>query len=155
MTSLALRNIFFTILQPGLVTVLIPWLLVNNIFDRALHPANLGVAGLVLIMGGWAVLLACIYQFARDGRGTLSPLDPTKKLVAVGLYKYSRNPMYVAVTIILAGECLLTESLLLIYYTFVVFITFNIFIHLHEEPRMKKDFGDSYLTYKKQVRRWL
>ncbi len=155
MLSLILRNIFFTLLQPGLVTVLVPWLLVDTIADAALHPTRPGLFGLAMITAGWAVLLACIWQFASAGKGTLSPLDPTKNLVATGLYKYSRNPMYVAVTTILTGEVLVTESADLLVYTIAVFVAFNLFIDFHEEPRMKRDFGDAYIEYMKRVQRWI
>jgi len=154
MTSLILRNIIFTILQPGVVAGLVPWLLVPNLLQSARHPSLAGIVGLCLFIVGLIILLVCIAQFARDGKGTLSPLDPTKNLVATGLYKYSRNPMYVGVTSMLAGECIMTGSETLIVYTIAVFIVFNLFILLHEEPRMKKDFGDSYVAYTKRVRRW-
>jgi protein-S-isoprenylcysteine O-methyltransferase Ste14 len=85
----------------------------------------------------------------------LSPADPTKKLVISGLYKFSRNPMYIGVMLILVGECAFFSSISLLIYSTFVFIAFNLFILFHEEPRLENDFGAEYQQYRKTVRRWL
>ena len=100
-------------------------------------------------------MLICIISFAVKGRGTLSPADPTKKLVVTGLYRYSRNPMYIGVVMILTGEAIFFQSVSLWIYLLVVIIAFNIFILLHEEPRLQKDFGEEYKKYCQKVRRWI
>jgi protein-S-isoprenylcysteine O-methyltransferase Ste14 len=157
MLSLFLRNLFFTILQPGVVAVLVPyWILRNR--GAGLLPESWGFsnyAGLLLMAVGWSIALACIVRFATEGEGTLSPLDPTKKLVVHGLYRYSRNPMYVGVTTVLAGEALFWWSRPLAIYAVVVFLGFNLFILLHEEPRLKREFGSEYDSYRSTVRRWI
>jgi protein-S-isoprenylcysteine O-methyltransferase Ste14 len=104
---------------------------------------------------GVAILLYCITMFAIKGKGTLSPADPTKKLVVSGLYKYSRNPMYIGVMLILIGESAFFGSTILWIYTAILFIAFNLFIVIHEEPRLERDFGTEYQQYLKAVRRWL
>lgn len=114
MSSLILRNLLFTILQPGLVM-----------------------------------------SFAVKGQGTLSPADPTKRLVTTGLYRFSRNPMYVGVMMILIGEAAFFQSTDLWVYSLVVFIAFNTFILFFEEPRLRKDFTEEYNKYCQQVRRWI
>jgi protein-S-isoprenylcysteine O-methyltransferase Ste14 len=75
------------------------------------------------------------------GKGTLSPADPTKKLVVKGLYRFSRNPMYVGVTMMLVGESIFFQSTALWTYSLIIFIAFNIFILFFEEPRLLDDFG--------------
>ena len=157
MFSLFIRNLFFTILHPGLVVCLIPYWLIREKVSRQLVPPFelLQYLGLFLFCIGWIVILYCIYRFAVEGRGTLSPADPTKHLVVKGLYQFSRNPMYIGVMIALIGEVIFTKSSSLLIYSIIVFILFNIFIMLVEEPRLKRDFGEEYLAYCKRVRRWL
>lgn len=157
MISLVLRNLFFTILQPGVVGGLIPYLLVRG--DQTVLFSGWWTiwqyAGALITVSGFFIILVCIVRFATEGKGTLSPLDPTKKLVAGGLYKYSRNPMYVGMILLLTGETLIFQSFVLAGYTILVFIAFNLFIMLHEEPRLRRDFGNEYGEYCQKVRRWL
>jgi protein-S-isoprenylcysteine O-methyltransferase Ste14 len=157
MLSLLLRNLFFTILQPGLVAGLIPvWILgrkANNLFIKPWQFYQF--SGFLVFVTGFLIMLICIISFAVKGRGTLSPADPTKKLVVTGLYKFSRNPMYIGVMMILTGEAIFFESVSLWIYLLVVNIGFNIFILLHEEPRLQKDFGEEYKKYCQKVRRWI
>ena len=100
-------------------------------------------------------MLHCIVNFAIKGRGTLSPADPTKRLVINGLYKYSRNPMYIGVILILVGESIFSRSQSLWIYSLIIFIAFNVFIVGFEEPRLRSDFGEEYRAYCKKVRRWM
>jgi protein-S-isoprenylcysteine O-methyltransferase Ste14 len=86
--------------------------------------------------------------------GTISPLDPTKELVVRGLYRYSRNPMYVGAMTLLAGEAIFWWSSAVAVYAAVVFIAFNLFILLHEEPRLERAFPGQYGEYRRRVRRW-
>lgn len=157
MVSLFIRNLFFTILQPGLVAGLIPlWIIgfnINSIFDSTWQLYHY-IAAIVFLIG-LVIMLWCIINFAIKGKGTLSPADPTKKLVVHGLYKLSRNPMYVGVILILIGEVLFFLSVELGIYAIFVFIAFNIFILFVEEPRLKRDFGEEYIQYCKKTRRWL
>ena len=156
MVSLLIRNLFFTILQPGVVVALVPYLILRytgrEIVPAAWDANHFIGAGLIVI--GVVIALSCIVRFATEGKGTLSPLDPTKKLVIRGLYKYSRNPMYVGVMLIMIGETLFYWSLALAIYSAVVFLVFNLFIILHEEPRCRRDFGDEYAEYCHRTRRW-
>lgn len=157
MTSLLLRNLFFTILQPGLVAGLAPyWILksagipIFTVHDRLQH-----YLAIILFLCGFIIMLLCILRFALEGRGTLSPADPTKKLVISGLYKYSRNPMYVGVMLMLIGESVYYNFSGLWVYTLCIFIAFYLFILFFEEPRLRRDFGDEYRQYCQRVRRWL
>jgi len=156
MLSLLLRNLLFTILQPGIVTVLVPYLILSY-SGKAFLPEQwtvLDVVGATLMIVGTGILLNCILRFATEGKGTISPLDPTKQLVAKGLYRYSRNPMYVGAMILLIGEAIFWRSIALAIYAAVVFLAFNLFIILHEEPRLRRVFGDRYDEYCRSVRRW-
>lgn len=157
MLSLLLRNLVFTILQPGIVAGFIPfWILgdkVNGIFVQSLQFYH--YLGAIIFVIGLVIMISCIISFAVKGQGTLSPADPTKRLVITGLYRFSRNPMYVGVTMILIGEAVFFQSVYLWIYLLLVYIAFNIFIMLNEEPRLKKDFGEEYNRYCQKVRRWI
>ena len=157
MFSLFYRNLFFTLLQPGMVAGLIPWLIAGSDFKYAVTTpfSWFQIIGIVLFIPGFMIMVHCIIRFAIDGRGTLSPADPTKQLVITGLYQYSRNPMYVGVMLILLGETLFAQSLYLLVYTGLVCIAFNLFIRYREEPRLSHDFGNEYEAYKKKVKRWV
>jgi len=157
MVSLLIRNLIFTILQPGLVAGLIPYVLLR-IEGKTLLPDDFGFlqfSGLALMFVGVSLMMTSIGQFAFEGKGTLSPLDPTKNLVVKGLYRYSRNPMYIGVSMLLIGEGLFAASLVLAGYAAVVFTGFNLFIVFHEEPRLQREFGSAWEEYRKRVRRWI
>lgn len=154
--SLFFRNLFFTILQPGMVTGLIPYLILDRSEFEVFHRKFLWnqFAGAFIFLTGLTILLICIIYFGVKGKGTLSPVDPTKKLVTSGLYRISRNPMYAGIILILAGEALFFQSTALWIYLLIIFTGLNLFIILHEEPRLRRDFGDEYKNYTDNVRRW-
>ena len=157
MVSLLLRNLFFTIVQPGLVAGLFPYWIVGGRFAKVVAEPfywHKYIAILVFVIG-FLIMINCILQFAIEGRGTLSPIDPTKRLVSKGLYKYSRNPMYVGVVLMLIGETIFFTSKSLLGYSVFIFLCFNLFVILVEEPRLRKDFSSEYSIYCKKVRRWI
>jgi len=129
MLSLFVRNLIFTILHPGLIAELIPfWILGRNVNNVLVQPLQFyHYSGAIIFITGLAILLSCIINFAIKGRGTLSPFDPTKRLVITGLYRFSRNPMYVGVMMILIGEAIFFQSFNLWIYLLTVFVGFNIF----------------------------
>jgi protein-S-isoprenylcysteine O-methyltransferase Ste14 len=154
--SLFLRNLFFALLQPGVVAGLLPYLILRSNHGWHLPDwISLPYAGVLLWIPGFVILVKCIADFAREGKGTLSPVDPTKKLVISGLYRYSRNPMYVGVMLMLVGEVIFFQSGMLAIYVALIFLLFYGFVIWFEEPRLNKAFGQEYAAYKKAVRRWL
>lgn len=143
---LFLRSLLWTILLPGIVAGYIPWRYFGvrreNLTDS---PALLALGG-VTAATGIALLVTCIAEFARSGRGTLSPVDPPTHLVVRGLYRYVRNPMYVTVTMILLGEAMLIQSRDLAIYWAVFFAAANVFVIGYEEPALRRQFGAEYKT---------
>ena len=112
-------------------------------------------AGVLCVAVGAVLLLACIWEFARRGRGTLSPADPPRRLVVRGLYRYVRNPMYLSATLILLGEVLLTGSRALLLYWAIWFTAANLFVIAYEEPTLRRLFGADYDRYRQQTGRWI
>jgi protein-S-isoprenylcysteine O-methyltransferase Ste14 len=152
---LAVRSLLWAILMPGVVAGYLPWRYFGLRRARvdASDPPQL--LGLLFIASGTALLAACIVEFARSGRGTLSPVDPPRHLVVRGLYRYVRNPMYLSVTTIVVGEWLLLRTSALAVYWAAWFAGVNLFVIGYEEPTLRHRFGASYDDYARQVRRWI
>lgn len=104
---------------------------------------------------GLGMLLWCALDFVRRGRGTPAPIDPPRELVATGLYRFVRNPMYLGALFVLLGHAALFSSLGLLLYAGAVFLAFHLFVVLYEEPRLARRFGERYHRYRRRVPRWL
>jgi protein-S-isoprenylcysteine O-methyltransferase Ste14 len=151
---LTFRSLLWTILLPGFFAAYVPWRFFGLDRARVLwRPVQL--FGVVCIGLGAVLLAACIVEFARSGKGTLSPVDPPRHLVVRGLYRYVRNPMYLSVTTIILGEALLTSSSALAVYWLVWFLGANLFVIGYEEPTLRRRFGASYDEYTRRVGRWI
>jgi protein-S-isoprenylcysteine O-methyltransferase Ste14 len=153
--SLALRSLLWTVLLPGFFAGYLPWRYFGLGRVRLDPHEPLHLLGVVCITIGVVLLGSCIWEFARSGRGTLSPADPPRELVVRGLYRYVRNPMYLSVTLIVFGELLLTRSRPLFWYWIIWFIGVNLFVIGYEEPTLRRNFGASYERYTAEVGRWL
>ena len=152
---LAFRSLLWTVLLPGVVAGYLPWRYFG-VRSVRLQPSDpLDLVGLLSIGVGVALLGWCIYAFAQRGRGTLSPADPPTVLVVQGLYRYVRNPMYLAVSAIILGEAALTRSVALLAYWVVFFVAANVFVMGFEEPKLRRQFGASYDDYTRRAGRWL
>jgi protein-S-isoprenylcysteine O-methyltransferase Ste14/SAM-dependent methyltransferase len=155
-TRLILETALHTVLLPGTVIVALPYLLLSSGLE--LHSFR---SGPLLALGGFSVLagivvgLWCTRHFVVLGHGTPNPLDPPKFLVRAGPYRVVRNPMYVAVGLILAGEALAFGSVTLVVYLFLVLLVFHLFVILYEEPALRRLFGPAYQEYCRRVPRWI
>lgn len=112
------------------------------------------VGGIVLVLG-LLVVLWCVRDFYVSGRGTLAPWDPPKHLVIVGLYRFTRNPMYLGVLTLVAGWSLLAGSPLVAAYAVAGAIGFHLRVVYFEEPWLAKTFTAEWSRYAGAVRRWL
>jgi protein-S-isoprenylcysteine O-methyltransferase Ste14 len=151
-----LKNIVFTILVPGTVTILIPYWIVTR--SSVAMPSPWGMPqslALVPALLGVSVYVRCVWDFASVGRGTPAPIDPPKVLVVRGLYRYVRNPIYLGVLLVLLGEAVFLESWALVRYAIAMFVIFHLFVVLYEEPSLRRKFGESYERYCRSVRRWI
>ena len=153
--SLAVRSLLWALLLPGVVAGYLPWRYFG-VRSVRLQPGDpLHIVGVLSIGVGVVLLAWCIFAFAQRGRGTLSPADPPSVLVVQGLYRYVRNPMYLAVSTIILGEATLTRSAALLVYWLVFFVTANVFVMGFEEPKLRRQFGATYDEYTRRVGRWL
>jgi protein-S-isoprenylcysteine O-methyltransferase Ste14 len=152
---LFLKNLLFTLLVPGTVALWAPWRWVApGDFHRPESWGLLQIFALPVLAAGVAIYLWCVWDFAVTGRGTPAPIDAPKVLVVKGLYRYVRNPMYVGVLLVLAGEALLFESQRLLVYLGAIALMFHCVVLLVEEPILSREFGAAYETYRRQVWRW-
>jgi len=148
-------SVIFFGMAPGVVAGWVPYLLSR----WRLEPPFLGFRagrfiGAALALTGLAILVDSFARFALEGRGTPAPMAPTETLVVSGLYRYVRNPMYVAVLIVIAGQALLLGSVTLLGYAAIVWVGFHLFVLGYEEPTLRRRFGDSYRGYQREVGRW-
>ncbi len=150
--SLALRNLIFTLVMPGAVGVYVPWLILNA---GAANPEPVVWPAVALIGLGAALYLWCLWLFATLGRGTPGPWDAPRRFVAVGPYRWVRNPMYLAVFLVVMGETLLFLSVPLLIYLGVVALIVELFVVGYEEPALTERFGDEYIAYRRRVPRWI
>jgi len=155
------KNLLAIALLPGVVTLLIPWLILRAGDARIggglpspwwVLPVILGSG---LLLNGLFFLIATVSLFITRGRGTLAPWAPPGSLVVEGLYRYVRNPMISGVFGVLLGEAVLFGSLpLFLFFLFAVILN-CIYIPLSEEPGLERRFGGSYRVYKQNVPRWI
>jgi protein-S-isoprenylcysteine O-methyltransferase Ste14 len=143
----------FFVIAPGTVAGLIPWLITHWRFGDG-ATAGVSIAGGIVIALSLALLIECFARFALKGRGTPAPIAPARELVVSGAYARVRNPMYVAVTGIILGQALLFASAALIAYGIAVWFGFLMFVLYYEEPRLRRDFPESYAAYFENVPRW-
>ena len=137
---------------PGMVALLIPAIIGIRALNTGGQFTPIGLLPLAL---GFALLLWCVRDFYVSGKGTLAPWSPPRHLVTVGLYRYSRNPMYLAVTMMLAGWAVCFWSPTLAIYTGSVMLGFHLRVVFGEEPWLAREHGAAWDAYKSKVPRWL
>ena len=142
----------FLVLAPGVMAGLVPYVLTGWDPHGAWPPAQL--AGGALIAVGAAVLLHAFTRFVLEGLGTPAPVAPTERLVVGGLYRYVRNPMYLAVTSTILGQWLLLGRPVLLAYAVVFGATVVAFVRGYEEPTLLDRYGAEYERYRAAVPGW-
>jgi protein-S-isoprenylcysteine O-methyltransferase Ste14 len=150
MNRLFVQALLAFIALPGMVAFVVPWLI-----SRGEASASYDAAGIVLLGVGTSLLLWCVREFYVAGRGTLAPWTPPRHLVVSGLYRYSRNPMYVGVALVLLGWALTCHSRPLAIYAAGVITAFHLRIVLGEEPWLARTHGEAWTRYRARVPRWI
>lgn len=151
----AVGSAIFFVLAPGVVAGLVPWWLTGW---RSRDPLPVWVAarvlGMALVATGLGILVQAFARFVSEGWGTPAPVAPPQLLVIGGLYRYVRNPMYLAVLAIIAGQALALGQLGLLAYAGVVAIAFILFVRAYEELNLHEKFGTAYDAYRRAVPGW-
>ena len=149
---LFLKAALFTAVVPGTVAVLVPLLLKG---DRAVAGGVTLVLAVCLFALGVGLYLRCVWDFAVSGGGTPAPIDAPKRLVTNGVYRYSRNPIYIAELTMIAGWAILFTAPIIVAYGVVLFVVLSLAVRRYEEPRLARQFGDQYAAYTAETGRWL
>ena len=100
-------------------------------------------------------LLDFLVRFVREGHGTPAPFAPPRRLVVSGSFRYVRNPAYLCAVSMIAGQGLLLGSTSVLVYAAVVALAFHLFVILYEEPTLRETFAAEYMTYCREVPRWI
>jgi protein-S-isoprenylcysteine O-methyltransferase Ste14 len=118
-------------------------------------PDWLRIPGIILAIFGAMIALSCISAFAFFGKGTPAPFDAPREFVAVGPYKYVRNPMYLGAVLVIIGVSFILRSPSALGVALFFITLMHLFLLIYEEPTLEHKFGNSYLEYKCRVHRWL
>ena len=144
----------FLIAAPGVAAGLVPWLITGWEIEERL-PDAIRLAGAVLVAIAALALLYAFAEFALEGLGTPAPIAPTRHLVVGGVYRFVRNPMYIAVLSMIAGQALIWGSAALVIYGASLGTAFALFVRLYEEPTMRATYGAEYERYRAAVPGWI
>jgi protein-S-isoprenylcysteine O-methyltransferase Ste14 len=135
-TAVVLLPYAFTHWQPGTP----PW------------PVAVRAIGVALIVAGGIMVIWGFVRFATEGAGIPVPTEPTSRQLTVGgPYRYLRNPLYLAIALVISGQGLLLSRPVLVYAAAVLLAAFVVFVHWYEEPSLARRFGEQYDTYCSQV----
>jgi protein-S-isoprenylcysteine O-methyltransferase Ste14 len=151
-----LGSVLFFVVAPVVVAGLVPWWIMHWEFQPAFWGFEVTrVIGVMLIIAGIPAVVDSFARFALQGLGTPAPIAPTQNLVVTGLYRYVRNPIYIAVVSVTVGQALLFGDGRLLWYGAVVWLVFHLFVVLSEEPILQLKFGMEYETFRTNVPRWI
>jgi len=157
-----LRHLFAVLILPFNAAVTIPALLAFTVRDLHWGWGQAGVfyylpfaLAAPAALGGLLLMAVTIRQFARVGRGTLAPWDPTRALVVTEPYARVRNPMLAGVNLILAAESIALGSPALAAWTALFVVLNTLYFVFSEEPGLEKRFGAEYVVYRQNVPRWI
>ena len=154
-STAAVGSAVFFLLAPGVVAGLIPWLLTRWQAREPLpYWAPVRVLGRILLVAGLIALVQAFLRFIVEGLGTPAPVAAPERLVVGGVYRYVRNPMYVAVLAAIIGQALLLGQLGLLLYAGAAWLVVAAFVRWYEEPTLTRRFGADYEAYRRAVPAW-
>lgn len=157
-----LRHLMSILLLPFTVVAVVPyWLLTALVVSDSRWLVSSPITwlsrstGVVFIIAGFVLFSWCVSLFVRVGQGTLAPWDPTRNLVAVGPYRFVRNPMITGVALLLIGQALIWGSWVVGIWAGVFIIINHVYFVFLEEPGLEERFGEPYRLYKDNIPRWV
>ena len=152
-----LKTLVLLIAVVSIQLIFLPWLVIilnDKLGFPTLTFSLFQYVGVVLLVPCAWVILYCKRIFRVVGKGTPVPIEPPKEFVAVGLYKHARNPMYISYVFIYFSMFLISGKLLLVILSILAAVFIHLAVVFYEEPSLEKRFGNTYLEYKKTVKRW-
>lgn len=156
-----LRHFVSILILPFTMVVLVPrWILTSGRYETDLVTGSIlevasRIAGPAIFLLGFALFAWCISLFATKGKGTLAPWDPPREFVAVGPYRYMRNPMITGVCTMILGEALFFNSRAVAVWLLIFLAINQTYFMVLEEPDLERRFGEAYGRYKASVPRWI
>jgi protein-S-isoprenylcysteine O-methyltransferase Ste14 len=151
----AVGSAVFFLVGPGIVAGLIPWWLTGwRVREPVPYWAPMRVLGVILLAAGLFALVQAFVRFVVEGLGTPAPIAAPERLVVGGLYRYVRNPMYVAVLSVIVGQALILGQLVLLPYAAAFWVITAAFVRWYEEPALTRRFGADYEAYRCAVPAW-
>ncbi|MFL6057343.1 MAG: methyltransferase family protein [Rubrobacteraceae bacterium] len=151
----AVGSAVFFLVGPGIVAGLIPWWLTGwRVREPVPYWAPIRVLGVILLAAGLFALVQTFVRFVVEGLGTPAPIAAPERLVVGGLYRYVRNPMYVAVLSVIVGQALILGQLVLLPYAAAFWVITAAFVRWYEEPALTRRFGADYEAYRRAVPAW-
>jgi protein-S-isoprenylcysteine O-methyltransferase Ste14 len=155
-TIAVLGSALFFAVAPSSVAGLVPWWITRWEFRPPFFDLDATRAvGILLIVAGLPGLVDSFARFALQGLGTPAPIAPTQNLVVTGLYRYVRNPIYVALVAVILGQAVLFGDQRLLGYGVLVWLAFHAFVVGYEEPALVRRFGTEYEDFRANVPRWI
>jgi protein-S-isoprenylcysteine O-methyltransferase Ste14 len=153
-TRAAIGSAAFLVVAPGVFGGLMPWWLAGWHADDDV-PLLLRVLGALVALAGAAFVVATFARFVIEGVGTPAPVAPTEHLVVGGVYRYVRNPMYIAVLAVIVGQTLFIGKPAILVYAALFWATVASFVRIYEEPALTEQFGEEYRDYQRAVPAWI
>lgn len=150
-----IRSLFTTLLFPGTVAGVVPWLIARGSWTLTLPLGPLRWLAIVPLGLGLFLLFSTIWDFGSKGRGTLAPWDAPRELVSQNLYQWVRNPMYLGVLSCILGQAILWQSAGCLVYLGILALVFHLRVLHFEEPVLRRQFGEQYQAYLRSVPRWI
>ena len=130
-------------------------LLANVLYPISFLPRTVArVSGLPLIFGGLAIGLLGFHEMRR-AETNVDPYKPATAIVTEGPYRFTRNPLYLCLTLVYAGISALANALWGILLLPLVLLVMRRGVIEREERYLERKFGGEYLNYKARVRRWI
>lgn len=135
--------------------------LIGPLLDRLIGIAPLKISRtlafflvVAFVSGGLAIVLAAIRRFARAGT-RVEPWAPSSAIVSCGIYRFSRNPMYFGMALVMVGLAISMASVAALAMVAVAVTVVDRAVIVREEAYLAGKFGEEYESYRRRVRRWL
>ena len=150
-------TLVFVAIVPGAVIVLVPASLTDGwqMAEPLLGGTWLRWLGAVAFLAALPMFVDFLVRFVKDGLGTPAPIAEPERLVVTGVFRFVRNPGYIAVVAMIAGQGLFFGSWPVLAWAAISAAAFHLFVVLYEEPHLARKYGADYAAYRGRVPRWL